>query len=162
MSNWVHNTMKITGKEIVRFKQTCMRGGELDFDAINPMPLRAILNDGIKAPTGCDNLWDWAWSTKSAVQFAVNRDEPDCFECCFDTANGAPVLVWNKLAELFPTLTFELSGNEPLNDWAFHGWIQNGEVLVQNVPLIWETVDPKTGERVRGTREEVEATLKLT
>ena len=44
-------------------------------------------------------------------------------------------------------------------DFAFRGTIENGKLELLNVPTIWETVDPKTGETVSGTREEVEAVL---
>jgi len=46
MTNWAHNTLKVTGPEdeVAKFKQTCIRvvyegeRAQLDFDAVMPMP----------------------------------------------------------------------------------------------------------------------------
>ena len=57
MTNWCHNSMKITGtiSEITRFKQTCIRTDEneqaqLDFSAIDPMPDFSGDNDAHDRP----------------------------------------------------------------------------------------------------------------
>jgi hypothetical protein len=115
-----------------------------------------------KAITGFDNLSDWCWKhwgtpKQYAFWLEISQDEAKCFDCSFDTAWGPPVPVWEKIGELFPTLTFELGGCEPLNDDAFRGTIKRGKLRLRDVPLMWETTDPETGKQVRGTREEIGA-----
>ena len=166
MPNWCHNNMQIAGSsdEIVQFKQTCIRTvfkgeqAQLDFNAIIPMPSDLDLE-----ATGFAHANDWAskhWGTKwNAVHFHVIRDEPDCYECMFDTAWSPPIGIWEKLGKMFPALQFSLNGHEPLMDFAFRGTIQGGKLELLDVPVIWETVDPKTGETISGTREELDAVL---
>jgi hypothetical protein len=175
MPNWCHNSMEITGAitEIARFKQTCVRTvfegeqAQFDFNAVNPMPSvfdrqRAFEARSLEA-TGFAHGNDWAskhWGTKwNALHFQVIRDEPDRYECVFDTAWSPPIGVWEKLSEMFPALDFALSGHEPLMDFAFRGTIKDGKIELLDVPVIWETIDPKTGETISGTQEEVEAVL---
>jgi hypothetical protein len=146
MPNWCHNSMEIAGPvdEITRFKQACLRvvytgePAQLDFSAIKP--------NGLVDRRGAQN-------------FHASRDEPGHYECHFDTAWSPPVPVWRKLGEMFPTLEFSLSGFEPLMDFAFRGTIRDGKLELLDVPLIWKTVDPKTGKTVSGTREEIDAVL---
>ena len=159
MPNWCHNSMNITGSidDIARFKQTCIgvvfegEQAQLDFNKITPMPA------GMPSATALD----WAsehWGTKwNATHSGSMRDEDGHYDCGFDTAWSPPVPIWEKLGEMFPALNFSLSGYEPLMDFAFRGTIENGKLELLNVPTIWETVDPKTGETVSGTREEVAA-----
>lgn len=155
MPNWCHNSMNITGSidDIARFKQTCIgvvfegEQAQVDFNKIIPLP------------TGTDAKCAH-WGTRTnAINFWVERDEGGHYNCGFDTPLGPPVPIWEKLGEMFPALNFSLSGVEPLVDFAFRGTIENGKLELLNVPTIWETVDPKTGETVSGTREEVEAVL---
>jgi hypothetical protein len=166
MPNWCHNNMEITGSidEITRFKQTCIRTvfegeqAQLDFKAIIPMP-DFPADDGATRPA-----WlEWAckhWGTKwNACHFHVIRDEPDRYECVFNTAWSPPIGVWEKLGAMFPALDFSLNGHEPNMDFAFRGTIRGGKLELLNVPVIWETVDPKTGETISGTMEDVEAVL---
>ena len=61
------------------------------------------MNGGVR--TGAPN-----WN---ACDFYLSKDEPTCLECFFNTAWSPPEPVWEKLGEMFPTLTFELSGCEP-------------------------------------------------
>jgi hypothetical protein len=82
-------------------------------------------------------------------------DAPDHYEFAFDTPWSPPVPVWEKMGEMFPTLEVSLSGLEPINDDGLEGTIQHGKLELRNVPLIWETVDPKTGETVSGSQEEI-------
>ena len=158
MANWCDNYMEITGSsdEIARFKRTCVvfaaEQAHLDFDAIVPVP--GILTQ---------KAFDWAcehWGTdRWPWDFEVIRDEPNSYECKFVTAWTPPVGIWRKLGEMFPTLEFSLSGFEPLMDFAFRGTIRDGKLELLDVPLIWKTVDPKTGKTVSGTREEIDAVL---
>jgi hypothetical protein len=149
----VHNYMKIAGaaEEIERFKKTCITGeGEdgLDFNAIIPMP--AEVQDGI--------LWACAnWGTKWNVHcFSLIKDEATRLECIFDTAWSPPEPVWKKMGEMFPTLDFELGGSNPTSDYGFEGGIRNGQLELREIPLIWEMVDPKTGETVSGSLDELD------
>jgi Ferredoxin-like domain in Api92-like protein len=162
MPNWCRNNMEITGSidEITRFKQTCIRTvfegeqAQLDFKAIIPMP-DFPADDGVTWPA----CLEWAskhWGTKWN---ACGFHEPDRYECVFSTAWSPPSGVWEKLGAMFPALDFSLSGCEPNMDFAFKGTIRGGKLELLNVPLIWETVDPKTGETISGTREDVEAVL---
>jgi Api92-like protein with ferredoxin domain len=170
MPNWCHNSMEIAGPvdEITRFKQACLRvvytgePAQLDFSAIKPMP---NIFDGDPAEA---NDWGWArfdwvckhWGTDcNAQHFHASRDEPGHYECHFDTAWSPPIPVWRKLGEMFPTLEFSLSGFEPLENFAFRGTIRDGKLELLDVPVIWETVDPKTGKTVSGTGEEIGAVL---
>jgi hypothetical protein len=162
MPNWCHNSMEIVGPvdEITRFKQVCLvvHRGEpaLDFGAIVPVP------DNPKFPVSRD----WAiahWGTdRDACYFQVIRDEPNSYECVFDTAWSPPVPVWRKLGEMFPTLEFSLRGYEPLMDFAFRGAIRDGKLELEllDAPVIWEIIDPKTGKTVSGTHEELGAVLR--
>jgi hypothetical protein len=130
MPNWFHNSMTVTGAadEILRFKQTCLRNDSLDLNI------------------------EW-----HACRFRLWVDEPERFQCGFDTAWGPPVEVWEKMGKLFPALEFSLSGCEPMNDYAFVGEMHNGVMELRDTPMIWKTTDPKTGEAVSGTRAEIEA-----
>jgi hypothetical protein len=159
--------MEITGSidEIARFKQTCIgivfegEQAQLDFKTIKPMP---DFPDDDKASEYPPSL-KWAsehWGTKwNACHFQVTRDEPDRYHCVFDTAWSPPVGIWKKLGEMFPALDFVLSGYEPLMDFAFRGTIKTGKLELLDAPVIWETVDPKTGKIVSGTQEDVDAVL---
>ena len=134
MPNWVHNIMKVTGAadEIARFKQSLT-----------------------------DNHFDFWTAYDPASSQYFKRDEPDCLELCFDTAGSPPVTVWEKMGEMFPTLEFELEACEPINDEAYRGTIRRGHMELHYEPLIWETADPKTGETISGTREEIDRMLGL-
>jgi hypothetical protein len=168
MPNWCHNSMEIAGPvdEITRFKQACLRvvytgePAQLDFSAIKPMP---NIFDGDPAEANDWARLDWVckhWGTNGNAQhFHASRDEPGHYECHFDTAWSPPIPVWRKLGEMFPTLEFSLSGFEQLNNFAFRGTIRDGKLELLDVPVIWETVDPKTGKTVSGTREEIGAML---
>jgi Ferredoxin-like domain in Api92-like protein len=168
MPNWCHNSMNITGSidDIARFKQTCIgvvfegEQAQLDFNKITPMPVFSDQETSVDGPYRDRPAWyNWAcehWGTKwNATHFWVERDEDGHYDCGFDTAWSPPVPIWEKLGEMFPALNFSLSGVEPLVDFAFRGTIENGKLELLNVPTIWETVDPKTGETVSGTYEEV-------
>jgi hypothetical protein len=172
MPNWCHNRMKITGaaEEIARFKQTCINGNQgVDFNAVIPMPAISTLWNADPMPypptqewierevervarwaeaTGYKHPNDWAWDhwgTKwNARDSCVGKDEVNCVEYFFATAWGPPVPVWEKMGELFPTLEFELSGSEPLADFAFQGTIHAGRVELHDVPVVWKTVAEET------------------
>jgi hypothetical protein len=154
MPNVCHNSMKITGtiSEITRFKQTCIRTvsenkqAQLDFSAIDPMP------PGVNAYWAIEH-----WGTKgNASDFRVTVDAPGCYEFHFDTVYSPPVPVWEKMAKMFPALEFSQSGFEPMMDFAFEGTIQGGKLELWDVPLIWTTTDPKTGETVSGSLAQIE------
>jgi len=109
--------------------------------------------------TGSAHFHDWVcehWGTnRYPCDFEVIRDEPNSYECKFVTAWTPPVGIWRKLGEMFPTLDFSLSGYELLNSWGFRGAIRDGKLELLEVPVIFETVDPKTGKTVSGTCDEV-------
>ena len=166
MPNWCVNHMKITGAagEITRFKQTCIIDGKLDFNTIIPQPLAwALFADSGELPTdptmskawweryhlclaqwkeatGYDHPNDWAiehWGTKwNASEFRVATDQANEFACAFATAWDPPDPVWEKMGEMFPTLTFELSGKEPNMAFAFEGSIRDGQMDFQYVEYI--------------------------
>ena len=153
MPNWVHNYLKATGaaEEIARFKQTCIRDGEIDFNTLIPRPA-GIGDDDPSGITGnnwaCEN-----WGTKWNACYSSFGDEDDGFVYRFSTAWSVPVPVFEKLGEMFPALEFELSGSEMLNDMAYEGSIEKGRVELRKVPLIHEVTDGKTGEtRIRDLR----------
>lgn len=156
MPNWWHSYMDITGPsdEIARFKRTCIRfaaeQAQLDFGAIAPVP---------DFPAEATLEWAAAhWGTdRPALCFQVTRDEPNSYECRFDTAQSPPVPIWRKLGEMFPTLEFSLSGYDLINEEGFRGTIRNGKLELLDARLIWETIDPKTGKTVSGMRDEVDA-----
>jgi hypothetical protein len=93
--------------------------------------------------------------------FHAWRDEPGRYECDFDTRWTPPFYIWEKLGEMFPALDFSVSGYEPLTDFALRGTIKDGKLEFEllDEPVIWKTVDPKTGETVSGTLEEIGAVL---
>ena len=111
--------------------------------------------------TGSAHAGDWAcehWGTRgNAYFFHVCCDEPGRYKCHFDTRWTPPLYIWEKLGEMFPALDFSVSGYEPLADFALRGTIKDGkpEFELLDEPVIWETVDPKTGETVSGTLEEI-------
>jgi len=109
--------------------------------------------------TGSAHARDWVcehWGTdRWPSDFEVIRDEPNSYECKFVTAWTPPVGIWRKLGEMFPTLDFSLSGYDLLNSWGFRGAIRDGKLELLAVPVIFETVDPKTGKTVSGTCDEV-------
>jgi hypothetical protein len=160
MPNWCDNYMKITGaaEEIARFKQTCIIDGELDFNAIIPMPANVQHNNA----TGEDGLpvwYKWScdhWGTNwNACDFGGQDKEDGSFECVFSTAWASPVPVWEKMGEMFPALTFELGGSSIEGDFAFKGSIRNGRLELRETPLILTITDPKTGEEKTGTSAEL-------
>ena len=109
--------------------------------------------------TGSAHARDWVcehWGTdRWPSDFEVIRDEPNSYECNFVTAWTPPVGIWRKLGEMFPTLDFSLSGYDLLDSWGFRGAIRDGKLELLEVPVIFETVDPKTGKTVSGTCDEV-------
>ena len=111
--------------------------------------------------TGSAHAYDWAcahWGTPGIASFFhAWRDEPGRYECDFDTRWTPPLYIWEKLGEMFPALDFSVSAYEPLADFALRGTIKDGkpEFELLDEPVIWETVDPKTGETVSGTLEEI-------
>ena len=109
--------------------------------------------------TGSAHARDWVcehWGTdRWPSDFEVIRDEPNSYECKFVTAWTPPVGIWRKLGEMFPTLDFSLSGYDLLDSWGFRGAIRDGKLELLEVPVIFETVDPKTGKTVSGTCDEV-------
>lgn len=110
--------------------------------------------------TGFLNWYDWQianWGTKWGA--CITTDDANTFECSFGTAWNPPVPVWKKLGEMFPTLTFELSGEEPNMDFAFRGTIHDGRLELRDVPIVWSAIDPKTGETISGSPDELEAAL---
>ena len=115
--------------------------------------------------TGSAHAYDWAcahWGTPGIASFFhAWRDEPGRYECDFDTRWTPPLYIWEKLGEMFPALDFSVSGCEPLTDFALRGTIKDGKLEFELVdePVIWKTVDPKTGETVSGTLEEIGAVL---
>jgi hypothetical protein len=162
--------MKLTGAadEIARFKQTCITPDEgFDFNTLVPMPeaVRASLDQthGLQPGNPFPDWYEWRcenWGTKwNASAFYAETDEATCFACSFDTAWAPPEPVWRKLGEVFPTLEIDISGSCGESDYAFGGSIREGQLELHWVPLIWQVTDPKTGEIVRGTRDEIEAAL---
>ena len=109
--------------------------------------------------TGSAHARDWVcehWGTdRWPSDFEVIRDEPNSYECKFVTAWTPPVGIWRELGEMFPTLDFSLSGYDLLDSWGFRGAIRDGKLELLEVPVIFETVDPKTGKTVSGTCDEV-------
>ena len=111
--------------------------------------------------TGSAHAGDWAcehWGTRgNAYFFHVCCDEPGRYKCHFDTRWTPPLYIWEKLGEMFPALDFSVSGCEPLTDFALRGTIKDGKLEFEllDEPVIWKTVDPKTGETVSGTLEEI-------
>jgi hypothetical protein len=178
-------TIKGAAGEIARFKQTCIVNDEFDFNTVIQMPCRSILNADEPMPDDPNpafvrewaardsqriDRWkeaaafggdpnDWAidhWGTKWNAFRSYVTEKSDCLECSFDTAWAPPVPIFEKLGEMFPTLDFELSGAEPMNDWGFKVSVTAGKLQeLHKTPLVWKTVDPKTGETVSGTREEI-------
>jgi hypothetical protein len=60
---------------------------------------------------------------------------------------------------MFPALDFELDVYEDFADFAFRGQIRAGQLDLRRVSVIWQKVDPKTGEHISGSREEIEQVL---
>lgn len=116
----------------------------------------------IHEQTGFLDQRDWSnanWGATFVCRFYLSRDEADCLECGFDTAWSPPVPFWEKMGTMFPAIEFELSGSEPINDFAIRGTIRDGRMELHEEPLVWTTIDPKTGEEVSGTREEIDNVL---
>ena len=91
----------------------------LDFNAIIPIRESATTI-----------AWTIAhWGTKWNAGFtSVLHDKLGEYHCRFSTAYTAPIGIYYKLAEMFPTLKFELSGLEMDLNYAYEGTIENGEV----------------------------------
>ena len=100
-----------------------------------------------KGKSGFPVWFEWScenWGTKwNATSFSIEKDEANRLECFFKTAWMPPGPVFKKMGEMFPALLFELRGSEPTNECSFSGTIRGGEMQ----DLVWETVDPSTGEK---------------
>jgi hypothetical protein len=57
----------------------------------------------------------------------VIADEPGRHEFTFETAWAPPIPVWVKMGEMFSALDFDLSGFEPMMEFAFEGTIRAGK-----------------------------------
>jgi hypothetical protein len=111
--------------------------------------------------TGFRDWADWSranWGTdRNAYDFGVCVDEPGRYGFFFRTADSLPVPVWEKMGKMFPDLDFELSGKSLESDFGFKGAIHQGQLELKDAPLVWTTVDPKTGEVISGTFGEIAA-----
>jgi hypothetical protein len=157
--------MKITGteEELARFKQACIRvvvegrPEQLDFEAVVPIPPDMIDDEG-RVPR------DWVcehWGTKWNADDFHMKDSLGCIEMHFDTAWSPPVPIYTRLAEMFPGLEAEIEGYEVNMEFAFKGTIRNGRLEIWDVPFTLSVTDPKTGETISGTREEIEKLISL-
>jgi hypothetical protein len=63
------------------------------------------------------------------------------------------------MAKMFPALEFSLSGVGEQSEWAFEGTIKDGKLELWDAPVIWTTIDPKTGETISGPRAQIEPLL---
>lgn len=131
MPNHVTHKINISGSktEIDRFRETCFvqRDGvlELDFNTLIPMPeilektisgnthvmktdkYQAIESEAIKQ-SGHANWYSWScseWGTKwNAYHTYIKVMSDDTMLLQFDTAWSCPEPIFDKIAELFPTL----------------------------------------------------------
>jgi hypothetical protein len=85
--------------------------------------------------TGAPNWYAWAnmnWGTKwNASDFRVVREEPGQYECRFETAWSPPEPVYTKLAEMFPTLCFEIFGWDDQLNFDFRATGRDGAFNIQ-------------------------------
>ena len=80
--------------------------------------------------TGFYNWYDWSvesWGTKwNSYSFHVLHDSPDHYEFKFDTAWSVPIPVFDKIAELFPSLEFSIDSFDEGWNFAWRGTITKG------------------------------------
>ncbi len=85
--------------------------------------------------TGFADWYEWSianWGTKwNASDFQVIKDEPGRYEFDFDTAWSPPEPIYAKLAEMFPGLCFEISGDEPGMGFDYEATGRNGEFSIK-------------------------------
>jgi hypothetical protein len=85
--------------------------------------------------TGAPNWYVWAnmnWGTKwNASDFEVVKEEPGRYECRFETAWCPPNPVYEKLAEMFPNLCFEINGWDDQLNFDFEAMVRDGAFSIQ-------------------------------
>ncbi len=112
--------------------------------------------------TGHISWYEWNianWGTKwNSYSFDITRDEPELLEFRFDTAWNTPEPIWEKLAEEFPTLRFEVIGYDEGSNFGVKGEIVDGENWVHCVEATDELYEQVYGEPpMRDEDEEEEA-----
>jgi hypothetical protein len=147
MTNWCSNRMALRGPEyeLDRFKRTCIRPprGEteisLDFEALIPMPpsIVATLYDRSRQleqtallSTGYSGWYDWQdahWGVpRNAAVFHELLNQPDCYDCRFETAWHPPQQFLGALATRFPSITAQIFSVEEGCDAAWLSLVQGG------------------------------------
>jgi hypothetical protein len=94
---------------------------------------------------GAPNWYVWAirnWGTKwNASDFKVITEEPGRYVCWFETAWSPPEPVYVKLAEMFPRLSFEISGGDDQFNFDFEATARGGTFNIHyedpNVEGFW-------------------------
>jgi hypothetical protein len=150
MPNWCSNTLVVKGskEELNKMYDKIMVKGELDFNAIIPMPAHqpdtdkpnAFFADGNLGPEerkkfGSNNWYDWSndnWGTKwNASDSYGTRPyaEGNPAEISFSTAWSPVADLVDTLSTQFPSLTFEYSYSEEGMMFAANLIIKNGEWL---------------------------------
>jgi hypothetical protein len=133
MPNWCFNDCNIAGEdhELTRFLD--LIGDDFHFERIIPTP-----------PEVLDTAeWSWKnWGTNKVAFYADDpgvdvRREPNAITLRFDTAWSFPEPIFKRLAELFPTLTFNGHAEEPNAGLMYDFEAHDGELTVRHGLVVW-------------------------
>lgn len=126
MPNWVRNDAKITGKKTDLDKlvhKIKSAESEFDFNRIIPEPKtkeecepRYYRTETSHVQKDDDKPWfnwyEWNWDnwgTKwNACEVCVHREDDNHLHVSFDTAWSFPEPIWEKLASIYPSLSFNV------------------------------------------------------
>lgn len=121
MPNWCSCQLEVSGdrKEMERlFKLSDSTKISLSLEKLYPQP--EDIGEG---------WYDWRvnnWGTKWDLNDVNIEDQGECFTVNFETAWGPPLEAFEKISKDFPSLSFELSYQEPGMDFCGKATYENG------------------------------------
>ena len=148
MANWVENRLEIRGDkdEIQKFLDFAKTEvNEFDFNKINPYPEEFAKLDKESAGEGYisgGSRWCSAnWGTKCNSDEVEVYDREEYSEIWFITIWSAPLPILERIAALYPTLTFRLKFGECNLDFAGIRTFKGTECLEEEDDEITEVDD---------------------
>lgn len=168
MPNYVTHRVSVSGEGIQKFYDECFTDGTIDFNKIIPQP-KVLENTVSGSPslmtnennfraleeTGFPNWYDWSlenWGTKwNVCDGSVISKIDDELIFTFETAWSVPHPIFEKIAELYPGLSMEISAFDEGWNFAIEASILDNEYTFEEV----ETTD-EMYEQVHGEKPEYE------